>query len=38
MDRCPVKNWYDVLAKNTTVDDAVPDRLAKRASLQNERQ
>ena len=27
----PVKNWYDVLAKNTTVADAVLDRLAKTA-------
>lgn len=26
-----VKNWYDVLAKNTTVADAVLDRLAKTA-------
>ena len=27
----PVKNWYDILAKNTTVADAVLDRLAKTA-------
>ena len=25
----PVENWYDVLAKNTTVADAILDRLAK---------
>ncbi len=25
----PVKNWYDILAKNTTVADAVLDRLAE---------
>lgn len=27
----PVKNWYDILAKNTSVADAVLDRLAKTA-------
>ena len=27
----PVRNWYDVLVKNTTVADAVLDRLAKTA-------
>lgn len=27
----PVKSWYDVLAKNTTVADAVLDRLARTA-------
>ena len=27
----PVKNWYDILAKNTTVADAVLDRFAKTA-------
>lgn len=27
----PVKNWYDILARNTTVADAVLDRLAKTA-------
>ena len=27
----PVSNWYDVLEKNTTVADALLDRLAKSA-------
>lgn len=37
----PVKNWYDILAKNTTVADAVLDRLAKtthRIELSGDRQ